>query len=398
MPNTLTQIAIGSSRALDPREAAQQAAIQIKTQLNTPETDLVLLFTSESHAQEEILSVIHTILRPKRLTGSCAGAVITPNGIFKNGLVMLAVNSTEITFGLGAVPTPPEADLRQAGFELGRKLTADFKATHRQAGLLFTDGISQNNSVLVRGIQEVLGSGFPLLGAVSSDDFKFQHMCQFYQKQKFARVTTGLLIGGARVNVGSTHGFKPLGKPRFITKAQSHVLCTIDDKPAVHIYEEFLGTTAAEIKKNIFTSHTLSYPLGIYMPEERQYLLKNAVDILDDGSIVCQGDVPEGAEVHLMMGNRDSCVQSALDAAQKIKEELGSTEPKFILIIESLARYQILGRRSWLEIQAIKDVLGYATPMIGMYGFGEISPFGSLHNVRRNTYMHNETILIVTVS
>ena len=142
---------------------------------------------------------------------------------------------------------------------------------------------------------------------------------------------------------------------------------------------------------------TLLYPLGIYFPEERQYLLKNAVDILDDGSIVCQGDVPEGAEVHLMIGNRDSCVQSALSATQEIKEELGNKEPKFIFVIESLARHKILGRRAWLEIQAIKDVLGYATPLIGMYAFGEISPFGSLDNVR-NTHMHNETILILAIS
>ncbi len=391
-----THIAIGASQAADPQEAAYQACLAAKNSLNSAQTDLVLLFTGENCARDEVLNVIHTILRPKRLTGACAGAIIAPDGILKNGLVLLAVNSDEISFGLAAVNTPASADLRQAGFELGRKLTGDLKSAGRQAGIIFTDGISQNNSLLVHGIQEVLGFGFPLLGAVSSDDFKFKNMCSFYQKQRLANATVGLLIGGAHVAVGSRHGFKPLGKPRFITKAEGHVLRAIDDKPAVVLYEEFLGNEAQDLKKNVFASHVLLYPLGIYLEDERQYLLKNAVDILDDGSIVCQGEVPEGAEVHLMIGNRDSCVQSAIDAAQEVKDGLAGKQPKFVLVIESLARHRILGRRSWLEIQAVKDVLGYTTPLIGMYAFGEISPFGSLDNVK-NTHMHNETILIVAI-
>ena len=73
------------------------------------------------------------------------------------------------------------------------------------------------------------------------------------------------------------------------------------------------------------------------------------------------------------------------------------TMPSQKFIIESMARHRILGQRSWLEVQSVRDVLGYSIPMIGMYAFGEISPFGSLENTQ-NTYMHNETILIVAVS
>ena len=44
------------------------------------------------------------------------------------------------------------------------------------------------------------------------------------------------------------------------------------------------------------------------MEEANQYLLRNIIDILEDGSIVCQEGVPEGAEVHLMISNKDSCI------------------------------------------------------------------------------------------
>ncbi len=49
------------------------------------------------------------------------------------------------------------------------------------------------------------------------------------------------------------------------------------------------------------------YPLGLYLEESRQYLLRNIIDILEDGSIVCHEGIPQGAEVHLMISNKESC-------------------------------------------------------------------------------------------
>ena len=391
-----TQIAIGFSQASDPQEAAYQACIQAKNQLNTVQTDLVVLLTSIHYARPEVLEVVHASLRPHRLVGSSTAGILLSEGVFTRGIGILAINSDLINFGISAVNAAEIPNVRTAGFELARKVSADFKSPHRQACLVFTDRSFHQNSLFIRGCQEILGFGLPLIGAVSSDDFKFKKTHQFYQKQVFSNASVGLVLGGINVAMGSKHGFKPLGKPRTITRASSNIIHTIDQKPAMHIYEEFMGAEAQQLKKGIFASHTALYPLGIYLEEERQYLIKNAVDILADGSIVCQGEVPQGAEVHLMIGNRDSCKQSAADAAQQVKDALGGRQAKLILIIESMARHKILGRLSFLEIQAIRDILGYTTPTIGMYTFGEIAPFASLNNIK-NTHMQNESILILAI-
>ena len=68
-----------------------------------------------------------------------------------------------------------------------------------------------------------------------------------------------------------------------------------------------------------------------------------------------------------------------------------------MLLFESLARHKILGRSAFSEIQAIKDVLGNATPIVGMCSYGEMGPFGTLNNIK-NIYLHNESILIVAIS
>ena len=86
------------------------------------------------------------------------------------------------------------------------------------------------------------------------------------------------------------------------------------------------------------------YPLGIYLEESRQYLLRNIIDILEDGSIVCHEGIPQGAEVHLMISNKDSCRNSAIEAAELVKASLGDRQAKLVLVFESLARHKILGR------------------------------------------------------
>jgi hypothetical protein len=139
------------------------------------------------------------------------------------------------------------------------------------------------------------------------------------------------------------------------------------------------------------------YPLGFYLEGSRQYLLRNIIDILEDGSIVCHGGIPQGAEVHLMISNKESCRNSAIEAAESVKASLADRPAKLVLVFESLARHKILGSSAFSEIQAIKNVLGPTAPIVGMCSYGEIGPFDTLNNIK-NIYLHNESILIVAVS
>jgi len=101
--------------------------------------------------------------------------------------------------------------------------------------------------------------------------------------------------------------------------------------------------------------------------------------------------------VHLMISNKDSCQNSAIEAAEMVKASLADKPAKLILIFESLARHKILGRSAFNEVQAIKNILGATTPIIGMCSYGEIGPFGTLNNIK-NIYLQNESILIMAIA
>ncbi len=394
-----TNISIGFSQHADPSKAILQACVQVKNQLNTAETDLVIIFASPEYVVPEIQTTIMRSLKPKQLVGSSAGGLLFPNGLAHHGIVLAGINSDDMSFGVSAISDIDNQDMHYIGFDLARKAAQGLRTSHhREVFLSFSEGIEKNNSQFIRGVKESLGGGFPVLGAISSDDFKYKELSQFFQDQILHHSAVGLLLGGVfHLSLGCKHGFKPLGKPRTITKLDGHIIRTIDNKPAIEIYKHFMGAEAEGIKNTALNSYTTLYPLGFYLKERRQYLLRNLIDILEDGSIVCHEGIPPGAEVHLMISNSESCLSSAIEAAKLAKASLAERQPKLVIVFESLFRHKILGRTASSEIQAIKNVLGQATPIIGMCSYGEIGPFGTLNDIK-NVYLHNGSILIVAIS
>jgi hypothetical protein len=393
-----TDISIGFSQDPDPQNATLQACVQVKNQLNSVDTDLIIIFASPQYIVPEAQPVITRILRPKRAVGSSTGGIILSNGVTNRGIAIVGINSDDMHFGGSAISDIDTQDTYQIGFNLARKAVQDLNSPQREVFITFSEGIEKNSSPFIHGVREVLGVGFPVLGAISSDDFKYKKLFQFFQNQILHNSVVGLLLGGAfHLALSCKHSFKPLGKPRTVTKVDGHVLYTIDNKPAVEIYKHFLGPEAEGLKNVTLNSHAAMYPLGFYLEESRQYLLRNIIDILQDGSIVCHEGIPQGAEVHLMISNKESCRDSAIEAAELVKASLADRPAKLVLVFESLARHKILGRGAFSEIQAIRDVLGKTTPIAGMCSYGEMGPFGSLNNIK-NIYLHNGSILMVAIS
>jgi len=393
-----TDIGIGFSQFPNPPEATLQACVQVKNQLDASDTDLIIIFASPEYIVPEIQPIITRTLKPKHVLGSSTGGIILANGVADRGIAIMGINSSVMRFGISAIPDVGILDMHLTGFELARKAIQDLDSPTRKIFITFSEGVEKNCSPFIRGLNEALGKGFPIVGAISSDDFKYVKLFQIFQDQLLQNSAVGLLLDGPfHFALGCRHGFKPLGKPRTITKVDDYIIRTIDDQPAVEIYKHFLGSAAEGLKNITLNSTAAMYPLGIYLEEAGQYLLRNIIDILEDGSIVCQEGVPQGAEVHLMISNIESCRNSAIEAAELVKTSLADRQAKLILVFESLARHKILRRSALNEIQAIKDVLGNNIPIIGMCSFGEFGPFGAMDNLK-NTYLHNESILIVALS
>ena len=255
-----------------------------------------MIFVSPEYASQEILEILAQALKPKRLVGSSTGVVILPDGAAPHGIALVGINSDEMKFGISAVMDINNLDMRHTGFELAKKAGGDLETSTRDIFITFSAGIEKDTYRVYPWGREMLGGGFPVSGAISSDHFKYKELNQFFQDQILQNSTVGVLLGGtfAITFVGSKHGFKPLGKPRGVHSSGRTLIRMIDHQPAVDIYRHFLGPKADQLKNMGLNSPAARYPLGVYLEEDRQYLLRNIVDILEDGHIVCQEGIPQG--------------------------------------------------------------------------------------------------------
>ena len=393
-----THIGIGFSQEPNTSNASRDAALQAKAQIKQKTVDFTIVFTTPHYSPLETLRVIRQILPQAKTIGCSTAGIILAQSVEMRGIAVLAITSDDFKFGIGCAEDLASADMRVAGAELARATVMDFGQNRRGAFIVFSDGLLRNSAPLVKGAQEIFGRVFPVVGAGSSDNLSFRETYQFFQDKPMTNSATATLLGGQiRIGVGNRHGWKPLGKPRFVKKSEGNIIKTIDDKRATHIYEEYLGLGLEELQSRQFIHTAMLYPLGLYIEGEKEYLLRTVVAILSDGSMVCQGDVPEESEVHLMISNKDFCHQAAIEATHEALDTLSGRPPRLAIIFESLSRQKLLGRDIVQEIQAVREILSPATPIIGMYSYGEIAPLKSMNHIGE-AIVQNGTIVVLTVA
>lgn len=390
-----THIGIGFSSTTDPLEAFKSAAIEVKTQLNAVSTDLVIIFSTAAYASPEGLQILQRILQPKKLLGSITPGIILGNRVESRGIGIMAIISDEMHFSTASLNQLSLIPPREAGYSLAQSLHKEHKSPQRSACLYFYDGLRKNGTQFCNGIREELGNALPIAGAIGVDSTKFACTRHFYQDRILEDAAVGLLMGGANiVSVAVRQNWQPLGKPRIIDDVSGNIILSIDKQPAAKLYENYFHAADATLRADQLEDIRLLYPLGIGTSVPREYLIRMPIDIPDDGSILCQGDVTTGSPVHLMIMDKDACRQSIHDAAMEIRTQLFGKQPKCVLVLESLMRRKILGRSSVQGIHAIQEVLGHSVPVLGMYTAGEVAPLKALKGVSGIQLLNGSLVLL----
>lgn len=384
------------------REAAYQAYQRMKLQSASTQDrnpSVAFVFATVQFKPEKLLKGIEEVLsKDVPVVGSSGAGIITPEAIDVRGVAVMVVSSAKIKFTTACEKNLDKKNLRASGQILARAALNTLGASKREIFIIFIDGLIKNVSSLTSGIKETLGISFPLMGGSSADDLRFTKTYQFFNREGLTNSVVGVLIGGdAIIRIGIRHGWKPLGKPRTVTASFGNIIKTVDDKPAISIYKDYFGEDNQEIKSGKLISLSIRYPLGIYLEGEEEYLLRNAMRAERDGSLICQGDVPQGSSLKLMMGTKETALDAAAQAAKSLKKTVGRYKPlKFALIFDSFSRYRLLGRNAKDEINVIQDVLGKDIPFIGFYTYGEQAPLSAL-DYKGQSHFHNESIAILGI-
>jgi hypothetical protein len=375
---------IGSADARDPDPGASAAA----QALLHDDPKLVVVFCSEALDLEVALRAIRSRIDAPLIGCTTAGEIAT-SGPRDASIVVTVFGgdgfAIDTSFAEGAAH-----DLRAAGANAARCVPSSDARPHRVL-LLLTDGLAGDQQEILRGAYGVLGAGVPLVGGCAGDDLKMSRTLQLHGDRILSdSVVAAGIASSAPLGIGVRHGWRRVGEPMLVTASTGNRVYTLDDRPALDVYLERLGTPGTNGEG--LARLALTHPLGLSRPNGEEHVRFIGGADHTDRSLSCVAEVPQGALVWLMSGDAESVLAAAEAACSDSLAALGGRPPVGMLAFDCIARRGVLGDDGIrTEIDRIAACAGGA-PVAGFYTYGEIARTKGISG------FHNQTLVVLSLA
>lgn len=296
-------------------------------------------------------------------------------------------------------PITDAAQSHACGAELGARLRAADPTEAPALVIVLSDGSSVNGTQLVGGLGAALGPAVPIVGGLAGDGARFQTTLVGLDgpARSGQVVAIGLYGRELRHGAAAVGGWDAFGPPRRVTRASGNVLHTLDGRPALDLYEHYLGDEAEGLPGS-----ALLYPLRIWQPDWPDTDVVRTVLAIDREArtMTFAGDIPEGWSAQLMRGNHDRLVAGAEQAAGTALASLAAAGPSdtLALLVSCVGRRLLMGQRTADEVEAVQQALqarlGERARCIGFYSYGELAP----RPASGVCELHNQTMTVTLLT
>ncbi len=287
------------------------------------------------------------------------------------------------SFEVNVIPRLTETDLRNM-----RDLPCAIEGC--PCVMVWFDGLAAQVSPLIEMIYDRLGAAPAFLGGGAGSLARPGEACVFSNSGvlRDAAVVVGL---PERLGVGARHGWRQHSGPYLVSEARGHEIHTLDYRPAAQVYLEQLRPMLGELPEARFCfEHSKSFPFGIERLDG-SFLVRDPIR-QEGESLICVGDVPAQASLHILHGERDDLVRALIDAWHDALRALNGVRPGAALLVDCLSSGLYSGARypeHLRELQLrIRQQVG-EIPLFGVLSLGEI---GSAQGLCLE--LHNKTGVI----
>ena len=177
--------------------------------------------------------------------------------------------------------------------------------------------------------------------------------------------------------VGVAHGWTAVSEAIKVTEVDKNRIISLNWKPAFEVYKnEVEKISSLKFAENNFFDIAKSYPFGITRIGN-EMIVRDPIEVKDDGTIICVGELPKNSFVYILNGNKESLVNGARHAKQIAIEgfkKLNVKDEKMennMIFIDCISRVLFLGDDFQDEIDAIDNL-----DMVGALTIGEIANTG----------------------
>ena len=240
--------------------------------------------------------------------------------------------------------------------------------------MVFVDGFARRIGAFIDSLFNVFGLQMNYIGGGAGSLSMKSGPCLF-TNQGMAADGAVLALLELGSGVGASHGWTPLSGPYLVTNAHLNTIRTLEWRPAVDVYRQVVEKhSGMTFKDNGFFTVSRSYPFGISRLES-EHLVRDTLQAGPDQGLVCIGEVPQGAFVYILKGDKPSLIKAAGKAHRlAMKRFPADCEAGLHIFMDCISRVLFLGAGFEEELEAVvQDNL----PMVGACTIGEIANCGT---------------------
>lgn len=351
-----------------------------------PSANLVLVFGSvKRFGEAKLQSILKARYPTAQIIGCSTSGEITATGVYDDSLQITAILWEKTVQRV----THTKMTGMQNSFETAVTLAKQLKSDSLKAVLVYSDGLNANGSELLEGFKSELGET-PIMGGMAGDGFNFSKTVQLFNDT----VSDGLVIavglyGNSLIAAtGVGLGWKPYGPPRKVTKSDKNVVLELDGKPALPLYNMYIGSHSAKG----LPGSGLNFPFAIIEDGKRDIEKIRTLLAIDpkNNSLTFAGNVNEGETVRFCQSTHDRLVEGAGDAAHLVSNHTNVNQTGLAICVSCVGRKGVMAELVTDEVKLVQQILGGQTAITGFYSYGEFAPRPDTSD----SVLHNQTMTI----
>lgn len=234
--------------------------------------------------------------------------------------------------------------------------------------LVLVDGLSSKMKDLTDTIYNKLGKQVSYIGGGAGFYDLVHRPCIFDNRGVYKDVLY-LCIVKSQALLAIEHGWNKLEGPFYVKKSRDNVLCRLDNDPAFEVYKHVIEEEERiTLSKEAFFAFAKDHPFGI-LQEDGSVIVRDPIGLNEDGDIVCVANIPEGSDVYILKGDKNTLLHSSMKIARYCAEK--APEQYTPLLFDCISRAMFLEDSFEVELGYIQSKLKHTVE--GALSIGEIS-------------------------
>jgi len=242
----------------------------------------------------------------------------------------------------------------QESFNDGVAIAQELLMQDTKLLISFVDGISCNGEEYLNGIASI-APHIKIAGGLAGDNGAFQGVTVSIGQKLYHSGAVAVALESKILQVQELYsfGWKSIGVAHTITSSDKNRVYTIDDISAVDFYKKYLGEDIAQY----LPATGIEFPL--IMEKENVRVARAVLEKHSDGSLSFAGNIDEGEEVYVGVGNKKEIVENPISDDN--------------IAVDSFFIYSCMARRRFLPELIEKEIepFVYLAPTSGFFTYGE---------------------------